>query len=343
MYIMHLCRRHTITQRHCCDRFKIQIPYAGNTVTWQIIFDSMHPSDPPDFIFNDQDSGFMPNIEEIKSLVNWDAEDTSALSLVIRELLGAYKEHQRQLLGERLQFEHSSLLATGRFTDVEVYHSRKTARGPTTVNFLIRLPVDFSNIPEFLVKDNPGDDTAILLVSFQNQEATKVSPQLYLSPRVEHVLGGSASLRIPTFQNGNCLMDYVPNVCQLLENMVEQIVKGYQKRKEYLSAFLSHYGRAVLEYDAETFNKISLLLRNGDFYCILHIVIPTFFPRDQPLFELQSVYNVTTYGKLIAAVNKEYPYSPRWSGNEMADRARIFLEQWIPEFKRSSLSGSRMR
>ncbi|XP_038075430.1 BRISC and BRCA1-A complex member 2-like [Patiria miniata] len=335
--------RHTIAKKHCCDRFKIQIPYAGNTVTWQVIFDSMHPSDPPDFIFTDQDLGFMPEVEEIKSLVNWDAEDTKSLTLVIRELLGTYKEHQRKLLGDRLQFEYNSLLETGKFTDIEVYHSRKTARGPTIVNFLIRLPVDFSNIPEFLVKDNPGEDAAILLVSFQNQEATKVSPQLYLSPRVEHVLGGSASLRIPAFQNGGCLMDYVPNVCQLLENMVDQIVKGFQKRKEYISAFLSHYGRAILEYDAETFNRISLLLDHSDFYCILHISIPTFFPRDQPHFELQSIYNMTTYGKLISAIVKEYPYSPRWSGNEMAERARVFLDQWIPEFKRTSMSGGRMR
>ncbi|XP_033646697.1 BRISC and BRCA1-A complex member 2-like [Asterias rubens] len=337
--------RHTITQRHCCDRFKIQIPFAGNTLIWQVMLDSMHPSEPPDFIFNSHDFGFMPDIEDIKSLVNWDAGAENSLSLVINELLVAYKDHQRSLLNDRLQFEYTSLLETGKFTTIEVHHSRKTPRGPLTVNFLIRLPVDFSNIPEFITKDNPGEDAAILLVSFQNQEATKVSPQLYLSPRVEHALGGAASLRIPVFQNGGCLMDYVPNVFQLLENMVDQIVKGFQKRKEYIAAFLSHYGRAVLEYDAETYNKISLLFDWEDFYFILHINIPTFFPRDQPHFELQSVYHMTTYSKPIIATIKDYPYSPRWSGNEMAERAKVYLEQYMPEFKRSSmhLSASRMR
>jgi hypothetical protein len=71
------------------------------------------------------------------------------------------------------------------------------------VNFLIKLNVDFSGIPPYLTKvssplvsplvwvslhdfqDNPGEDSAVLLVSFQNPEGGKVAPQLFLSPRVE--------------------------------------------------------------------------------------------------------------------------------------------------------------
>lgn len=33
-------------------------------------------------------------------------------------------------------------------------------------------------------------------------------------------LGGSNSLRIPVFPNDGCLFTYVPQVCELLENMV---------------------------------------------------------------------------------------------------------------------------
>ena len=36
------------------------------TTTGQVMLDSMHPSEPPDFIFNSHDFGFMPDIEDIK-------------------------------------------------------------------------------------------------------------------------------------------------------------------------------------------------------------------------------------------------------------------------------------
>lgn len=45
------------------------------------------------------------------------------------------------------------------------------------------------------------------------------------------------------------------------------------------------------------------------------------FPQEAPLFYLQSIYhekNSQPYEKLEAG----YPYSPRWSGDEMAERAR---------------------
>lgn len=33
-------------------------------------------------------------------------------------------------------------------------------------------------------------------------------------------LGGSSALHIPAFPGGGCLIDYVPQVCQLLTNKV---------------------------------------------------------------------------------------------------------------------------
>lgn len=34
-------------------------------------------------------------------------------------------------------------------------------------------------------------------------------------------LGGSSALHIPAFPSGGCLIDYVPQVCQLLTNKVK--------------------------------------------------------------------------------------------------------------------------
>ncbi|KAJ3613081.1 hypothetical protein NHX12_019337, partial [Muraenolepis orangiensis] len=73
-------------------------------------------------------------------------------------------------------------------------------------------------------------------------------------------LGGTSALHIPAFPSGGCLIDYVPQVCQLLTN--------------------------------------------------------------KPTLTFQSVYHFTSSGQLYSQVQKSYPYSPRWDGNEMAKRAK---------------------
>ncbi|XP_033101139.1 BRISC and BRCA1-A complex member 2-like [Anneissia japonica] len=306
-----------------CDRFKIHIPYAGRNISWQIIFNSQNVDEPPDFIFGQDDEEFVPELEEIKCLVNWNPGDENSLLYVLREIVCLYREHQQTLLevNPRFQFEYTSLLDTKIYADFEVHQGRKVPGvRDVPINFLIRLPINFHELPEFIIKENPGEDVAILLVSYQNQAATKILPQLYLSPRIEHALGGSSSLRIPSFPADSCLLDYIPHVCELLQNMVEQISKGYRRRKEYIAAFLSHYGKSVLEYDIEGFYKISFLFENYDFFCTVHIELPTYFPREQPVIHFQSIYHFDVYGKPFSSVIRNYPYSPRWTGNEMAQR-----------------------
>lgn len=114
-----------------------------------------------------------------------------------------------------------------------------------------------------------------------------------------------------------------------------------------------------MEYDAEGFTKLTLLLMWKDFcflvhgrkvggkkpphfstlgsdfnipaslygyltvsLCFLVVDLPLYFPRDQPTLTFQSVYHFTNSGQLYSQVQKSYPYSPRWDGNEMAKRAK---------------------
>ncbi|CAN8008657.1 unnamed protein product, partial [Ixodes pacificus] len=49
--------------RQFCDRFKLLLPYAGQSVTWEVIFQAHRPEFPPDFIFDDM--SFLPKIEDI--------------------------------------------------------------------------------------------------------------------------------------------------------------------------------------------------------------------------------------------------------------------------------------
>lgn len=60
-----------------------------------------------------------------------------------------------------------------------------------------------------------------------------------------------------------------------------------------------------------------------DLLCLsLTVDLPLYFPRDQPTLTFQSVYHFTNSGQLYSQVEKSYPYSPRWDGNEMAKRAK---------------------
>ncbi|XP_071835246.1 BRISC and BRCA1-A complex member 2-like [Apostichopus japonicus] len=329
------------------DRIQVNIPFATHTLSWQVLFNSMYPEDPPDFIFGPADNDFVPPLEEIRSLVKWDPDDPLSLKVVICELIEFYKAFQIEEISQhtRLQFEYASLMNTRKFTEVEVHmpHRRMMQTWETVVKFLIRLPVNFSEIPEYFTKlESPGEDMAILLVTYQHP-GEKMYPQLYLSPSVEYALGGSNSLRIPVFPNDGCLFTYVPQVCELLENMIDLVAKGFKKRQEYIAAFLSHYGRSVLEYDAESFEQISFLFENQDFHFLLHVHIPPYFPKDQPEFVFQSVYHTTSTGRPFNQTVKDYPYSPRWTGNEMAVRAKTFMEEFITDFKRSAVTAGYSR
>ncbi|KAK6182288.1 hypothetical protein SNE40_010003 [Patella caerulea] len=321
-----------------CDRFRLVIPYAGDSITWEVIFDCTHPSNPPDFIFGVDDEGFYPNIEDIQSLVMWNPQDSRGLIYVIEELLKHYRQFQISLLeGTRLQFEYSHLIehTQSKADDIELVVFRNEGRiGP--VNILIKLDLDLSKIPPILTKDFVGSNSAVLLVSYVSPDGYRVSPQLFLSPAVELALGGSSHLRIPSFHSGETLFDYVPNVYQLLKNKVKHVIDGFEKREEYVAAFLAHYGRSILEYDKESFSMMSFLFEWNDFYFIFRTELPLYFPQEQPTFFLQSIYHESK-GRPYTEVFKDYPYSPRWSGNEMAERTRLFILDKIGTFQKSSV------
>ncbi|XP_048737689.1 BRISC and BRCA1-A complex member 2-like [Ostrea edulis] len=331
----------TLRKGPCGDRFKVNIPYAGQTLTWEVIMDNSCPEEPPDFIFEDSD--FCPNVADIKSLLKWDIRNPHCLTEVVTELLDHYKAFHERLLEahSRLQFEYTSLLDQTELSRdlIEVYSERSEKRiGP--INFLIKLPVDFSDIPPYISKDNPGDNSAVLLIAFPSPDSSRVTPQLYLSPRVEHAFGGSSNLRIPAFPSGGCLLDYVPNVYKLLQNKVEKTVQMYDRKKDIIAAFLSQFGRSLLEFDAEGFREISFLFEWNDFFFILYVELSQSFPQEAPVLTFQSIYHESK-DKPYTEIHDGYPYSPRWSSTEMVSRIKTYILDNIQTFqKQSVMSGS---
>ncbi|KAK8780054.1 hypothetical protein V5799_018605 [Amblyomma americanum] len=135
-----------------CDRFKISLPYAGQAITWEVIFQAHRPELPPDFIFDD--TAFQPNIEELPSLCDWNSEDDQALTNVVQELLEQYRKHQVSMLDDspRLQFEYSSLVHQSDIAEsnIQVHLNKKNPGTP--VRFWITLPIDFSRLPPVFAK-----------------------------------------------------------------------------------------------------------------------------------------------------------------------------------------------
>uniref|UniRef100_A0A8P4FYW5 BRISC and BRCA1-A complex member 2 n=1 Tax=Dicentrarchus labrax TaxID=13489 RepID=A0A8P4FYW5_DICLA len=281
----------SLTPGPCCDRFKLHIPYAGETLKWDIIFNAQYPELPPDFIFG-EDAEFLPEPTELPHLVQWDAGNPECLLQLVKELIQQYHHYQCQRLREssRLLFEYDSLLEDPNYgRNMEIYAGRKNSwTGEFSARFLLKLPVDFSNIPVYLLKDtalDPGEDVALLSVSFEDAEATQVFPKLYLSPSIE---------------------------------------------------------QGVVEYDAEGFTKLTLLLMWKDFCFLVHVDLPLYFPRDQPTLTFQSVYHFTNSGQLYSQVQKSYPYSPRWDGNEMAKRAKAYFKSFIPQFQEGAFANGKL-
>uniref|UniRef100_A0A671PHI4 BRISC and BRCA1-A complex member 2 n=1 Tax=Sinocyclocheilus anshuiensis TaxID=1608454 RepID=A0A671PHI4_9TELE len=275
----------------CCDRFKLHIPYAGETLKWDIIFNAKDPELPPDFIFG-EDADFQPEPSELPHLASWDAGKPECLLQLVKELLQQYHQYQCQRLRDssRLLFEYDSLLEDPNYgRSMEIYAGLKNSwTGEFSARFLLKLPVDFSNIPIYLLKDtalDPGEDVALLSVSFEDAEATQVFPKLYLSPSIE---------------------------------------------------------QGVVEYDAVGFTKLTLLLMWKDFCFLVHVDLPLYFPRDQPTLTFQSIYHFTSSGQLYSQVQKSYPYSPRWDGNEMAKRAKAYFKSFIPQFQEGAFANGKL-
>lgn len=261
-----------------CDRFKLHIPYAGETLKWDIIFNAQYPELPPDFIFG-EDAEFLPDPSALHNLASWNPSNPECLLLVVKELVQQYHQFQCGRLREssRLMFEYQTLLEEPQYGEnMEIYAGKKNNwTGEFSARFLLKLPVDFSNIPTYLLK-------------------------------------------------------------------VQYVIQGYHKRREYIAAFLSHFGTGVVEYDAEGFTKLTLLLMWKDFCFLVHIDLPLFFPRDQPTLTFQSVYHFTNSGQLYSQAQKNYPYSPRWDGNEMAKRAKAYFKTFVPQFQEAAFANGKL-
>ncbi|XP_074644163.1 BRISC and BRCA1-A complex member 2-like [Tubulanus polymorphus] len=331
----------TLTDYSCGDRFKIAVPYAKQLIAWEILFNCCCPNKPPDIIFGPDDRNFHLDLHECQSLLSYDSSDRFALRKFVVDVLKQYKEYHLSLARQsaHIRTEYTTLLDSGfKQEDIEIHVQQKKERFGN-VNILVKLEIDLENIPPYLIRENPGENTAVLLITYQTPDSYKPSSQLFLSPRLQNILGSANSMKIPIIQSRTHLIEYISQLITLLKNKVNQVISYHEKRVEYVSAFLAHYERSVIEYDAEKYTSISFLFEWNDFFFIIHIEIALNFPLVKPTLTFQSVYHESNQQKPFSVTIEHYPYSPRWSGIEMAERLRSYILEYIAEFQKTSITG----
>ncbi|XP_076053472.1 BRISC and BRCA1-A complex member 2-like isoform X2 [Oratosquilla oratoria] len=325
------------------DCLTLNIPYAGGSFSVHLLLQAEEPWIPPDVSFEDQE--FMSSItvkdleDQVPALNNWDYHKDDIVAQLVFQILQLYKKHQLEKLEEdsRLQFEYQSVLGTLDLgeSDIEVCTNGVGYQAPS---FLIRLPLSLQDVPPILVDANPGPAIALLQVAFHGNEG-KFTPKLHLSPRVEAVIGGSGSFSLPYVAPGLCLIDYLPQLIQMLEQKVKTVVLGFEMRKQFIAQVLCQFGCAILEYDAEKFSKMCLLFEWKEFHFLLLITLPVHFPQEPPCLSLRSVYH-STFGLPISKELQDMPYSPRWSPEEMVTRLRQAMLQYLPTFQQDCVSSA---
>ena len=65
---------------------------------------------------------------------------------------------------------------------------------------------------------------------------------------------------------------------------------------------------------------------------IVHFQTGPEFPDRMPDIVLQTLMS-TRNGKCFRSTHNNYPYSPRWSATELAERHRAYLQETMPQFR----------
>lgn len=322
------------------DRFKLLIPYAKHTVTWDIYFDSQRPKLGPDFIFNDDSFLIDTNIDalchKVPSLAKWDVNNENALLNVLMELLLCYKQHQIELLQtqERIGMEYNLLMNSMEINveDMEVILLPFGSK-PTEARFLIRLSI---NVPKLEDETHTREnDTTMLCITFYGPTWNRINPQIFLSKYLEHVI--NKSYQLPHYPPDKLLSDYVVEVKKKLEEKVRLLVESEHQRKLFLARVLAVQHQSLVEYDSDKYSSMSFLIDKQDFTFLVNISLPPNFPSKRPTVTLTSVYHTTNARQPYKENLENFKYSSDWMLMEMIQEIFNSIDAHIDKFKQKSI------
>ncbi|KAG6390680.1 hypothetical protein SASPL_148419 [Salvia splendens] len=321
------------------DRFTLAIPYCLDHIKWDVTFNAMYPLAAPDVIFGPEDEGFQPYAggtgkSSKNSLANWNRDPSQLHSLIV-ELRDAYMEYQRRRIGEvddeRVKFEISTMLSredrvlimsvSSEFRlfhclGIEMFMSLGTDK-PEEVKFAVPLlDMDLNRLVAGSTWRHP--QKVYLQVIFPvGKKYSSVPPpprlKLISSPELK-ALFSTEDLKLPTWMDGMCTAEYLPNLEQMLNSQIKDAVSSIEIRRKFIQSLAPHLGRPI-EADPVFCRKAAFLCSSGVF----------------------TFQHFNSHGAPVKSPTlSEYPWSPRWNPSEKADRIFDFLADEALNFKKYS-------
>ncbi|KAK8512565.1 hypothetical protein V6N12_075139 [Hibiscus sabdariffa] len=122
-------------------------------------------------------------------------------------------------------------------------------------------------------------------------------------------------IKLPSWLDGMCMAEFLPHLEESLQKQVVEAVSLIDIRRRFIESLALFFGRP-LEADPVFCRNATFLASSGSFVFLVHFLISTQFPKQQPALMLQS-----SQSPLVS----EYPWSPRWEASQMAERILDFL------------------
>ncbi|XVE69728.1 hypothetical protein DITRI_Ditri10aG0014100 [Diplodiscus trichospermus] len=331
------------------DRFSLLIPYCLDHIKWDVIYNAEFPLAPPDIIFGPEDEDFHPlhmtgaeGDGDLKSrarhiLSDWSNKDPTRLLALIQELRDQYVSYQRKRVGEvdddRLKFEISTICSR---EGIEMLIC-SSAEKPEEVKFSV--PLMDMNINK-MVHGCPWRHPQKIYLQViypvgRKYASTPSAPRLKLMSTSEmRALFSIDDVKLPSWLDGMCMAEYLPHLEESLQKQVLESVSLIDIRRRFIEALAPLFGRP-LEADPVFCRKATFLASSGSFVFLVHFLISTQFPKQQPALMLQSSQHISLQGvPKKSPLLTEYPWSPRWEVSLMAERIFDFLVDESLNFKR---------
>uniref|UniRef100_A0A7N0UJH9 BRISC and BRCA1-A complex member 2 n=1 Tax=Kalanchoe fedtschenkoi TaxID=63787 RepID=A0A7N0UJH9_KALFE len=335
-------------KRNLLDRFTLLIPFCLDHIRWDVIYNVSAPMAAPDVIFGPDDDTFSAFLMEpdrrgnnklaMSSLVDWNYRESFRLLNLILELREQYAAYQRKRVGEvedeRIKFEISTISHRGGIemlvTGVEKPEEVKFGVPLLAVNInemvpgcpwrlqqKIQLQVVFPVVKNFALSTNPS------------------APRLKLVSSADlRALLSVEDVKLPPWSSGMCMAEYLPDLEDTLGKQVVECISAIDVRRRFIEALAVVFGRP-LEADSVFCRRSSFLATSGVFTFLVHISLPTQFPRQQPSIMLQSAQHFNSQGSPIKSTPlPDYPWSPRWEASQMAERIFEYLVEECLNFKK---------
>lgn len=268
--------------------FTFCLPFAGINVEWEILFDSLNPSRPPDFICS-EDIECNPDTYT-RVMEDWDFKSVDCLAKLIKDLNGIYQEYQvrdycvliqvnqhsssihliqyAQILGFPNAADHlHSLMNAGVLErNMEICFIPKERR----INLLVKLDVNDQELP--ICSEVGRLQVYAGLLYVLGTDGSILSHSLIVSPYLETVLGSHLDqLRLansPTQSVDPCILH---DLTGSLDALLSKIREDHTRQRRLVAAIIDLYPNNVTFYDKSLYSSITLLFTLNNARYVVHL------------------------------------------------------------------------